>query len=49
VSKVEAGKIASEKGKSEAVKQFGPYMVEAHGETSEGVVQAKNPAGQARP
>ena len=32
---VEAGKIASEKGQSEAVKQFGQHMVEAQGKTSE--------------
>ena len=32
---VEAGKIASEKGQSEAVKQFGQHMVEAHSKTSE--------------
>ena len=32
---VEAGKIASEKGQSEAVKQFGQHMVEAHSTTSE--------------
>jgi len=32
---VEAGKIASEKGQSEAVKQFGQHMVEAHTKTSE--------------
>jgi putative membrane protein len=30
-----AGKIASEKGQSDAVKQFGQHMVEAHGKTSE--------------
>jgi putative membrane protein len=41
---VEAGKIASEKGQSEAVKEFGRHMVEAHGKTSEelkGIVQAE--------
>jgi putative membrane protein len=41
---VEAGKIASEKGQSEAVKEFGRHMVEAHGRTSEeltGIVQAE--------
>ena len=32
---VEAGKIASEKGQSDAVKQFGQHMVEAHGKTTE--------------
>src|SRR3972149_939258 len=41
---VEAGKIASEKGQSDAVKEFGRHMVEAHGKTSEelkGIVQAE--------
>ena len=41
---VEAGKIASEKGQSEAVKTFGQQMVEAHSKTSEelkGIVQAE--------
>jgi putative membrane protein len=32
---VEAGKIAGEKGQSDAVKQFGQHMVEAHSKTSE--------------
>ncbi len=32
---IAAGKIASEKGQSEAVKQFGQHMAEAHGKTSE--------------
>ena len=32
---VAAGKIASEKGQSDAVKQYGQHMVEAHGKTSE--------------
>jgi putative membrane protein len=32
---VEAGKIASEKGQSNAVKQFGQMMVEAHSKTTE--------------
>jgi putative membrane protein len=32
---VEAGKIASEKGQSAAVKQFGQHMVEAHTKTTE--------------
>jgi putative membrane protein len=32
---IEAGKIASEKGQSEAVKKFGQQMVEAHTKTSE--------------
>jgi putative membrane protein len=39
---VEAGKIAAEKGKSDAVKQFGQRMVEAHWQTTEelkGIVQ----------
>jgi putative membrane protein len=41
---IEAGKIASEKGQSEAVKEFGRHMVEAHSKTSEelkGIVQAE--------
>jgi putative membrane protein len=41
---VEAGKIASEKGQSEAVKKFGQSMVEAHSKTSEalkGIVQSE--------
>ena len=41
---VEAGKIASEKGQSEAVKTFGQHMVEAHSKTSEelkGIVQSE--------
>ncbi|MBC8013480.1 MAG: DUF4142 domain-containing protein [Methyloceanibacter sp.] len=41
---VEAGKIASEKGQSDAVKQFGLHMVEAHSKTTEelkGIVQAE--------
>jgi len=37
---VEAGKIASEKGQSEAVKEFGRHMVEAH-EELKGIVQAE--------
>lgn len=39
---VAAGKIASEKGQSDAVKQFGQHMVEAHSKTTEelkGIVQ----------
>ena len=32
---VAAGKLASEKGQSDAVKQFGAHMVEAHTKTSE--------------
>jgi putative membrane protein len=42
---VEAGKIAAEKGKSDAVKQFGQRMVEAHSQTTEelkGIVQQAN-------
>ena len=42
---VEAGKIAAEKGKSDAVKQFGQHMVEAHSQTTEelkGIVQQAN-------
>lgn len=41
---VAAGKIASEKGQSEAVKQFGAHMVEAHSKTTEelkGIVQSE--------
>ncbi|MBC8021056.1 MAG: DUF4142 domain-containing protein [Methyloceanibacter sp.] len=42
---VEAGKIANEKGQSEAVKQFGREMVEAHSKANEelkNIVQAEN-------
>ncbi len=42
---IAAGKIASEKGQSEAVKQFGQLMVEAHGKTSDelkGIVKSEN-------
>ena len=42
---VEAGKIASEKGQFDAVKQFGQQMVEAHTQTTEqlkGIVQAQS-------
>ncbi len=42
---VEAGKIAAAKGESDAVKQFGQHMVEAHEQTTaelKGVVQALN-------
>jgi putative membrane protein len=42
---VTAGKIASEKGQSEEVKQFGQQMVEAHSQTTQklkGIVQAEN-------
>jgi putative membrane protein len=41
---VEAGKIASEKGQSEPVKEFGRQMTEMHGKTSEelaSIVQAE--------
>ena len=41
---VETGKIASEKGQSDAVKQFGLRMAEAHSKTTEelkGIVQAE--------
>ena len=41
---VEAGKIASQKGQSDAVKQFGQKMTEAHTQTTEelkGIVQAE--------
>jgi putative membrane protein len=41
---VEAGKIASEKGQSDAVKQFGQHMVQAHSKTTEelkGIVQSE--------
>ena len=41
---VEAGKIASEKGQSPAVKQFGQMMVEAHTKTTEalkGIIAAE--------
>ena len=33
-NEVEAGKIAATKGKSDAVKQFGQHMVEAHSQTT---------------
>ncbi|HMK41572.1 MAG TPA: DUF4142 domain-containing protein [Methyloceanibacter sp.] len=42
---VEAGKIASTKGETDAVKQFGQHMVEAHTQTTaelKGVIQAEN-------
>jgi putative membrane protein len=32
---VEAGKIASQKGQSDAVKNFGQMMVDAHSKTTE--------------
>ncbi len=41
---VEAGKIAGQRGESDAVKQFGQHMVEAHSQTTEelkGIVQAE--------
>ena len=41
---VEAGKIASEKGQSSAIKQYGQMMVEAHSKTTEelkGIVAAE--------
>jgi len=41
---VAAGKIASEKGQSEAVKKFGAHMIEAHSKTTEelkGIVKAE--------
>ena len=41
---VEAGKIAGQKGQSDAVKQFAQHMVEAHTQTTEelkGIVQAE--------
>jgi predicted outer membrane protein len=41
---VEAGKIAGQKGESDAVKQFGQHIVEAHSQTTEelkGIVQAE--------
>jgi putative membrane protein len=42
---VEAGKIAADKGQSDAVKQFGNQMVDAHSKTTEeltGIVKTKN-------
>lgn len=41
---VEAGKIAAAKGQSDAAKQFGQHMVEAHAQTTaelKGVVEAE--------
>jgi predicted outer membrane protein len=41
---VDAGKIAAAKGQSDAVKQFGQHMVEAHAQTTaelKGVVEAE--------
>ena len=45
---VEAGKIASQRGQSDAVKQFGQQMTEAHTQTTEelkGIVKAENIKG----
>lgn len=42
---VEAGKIASTRGETDVVKQFGQHMVEAHTQTTaelKGVIQAEN-------
>jgi putative membrane protein len=42
---VQAGKLAAEKGQSDAVKQFGMQMVDAHTKTTEeltGIVKTKN-------
>jgi len=42
---VQAGKLAAEKGQSDAVKQFGTQMVDAHTKTTEeltGIVKTKN-------
>jgi putative membrane protein len=42
---IEAGKIAGQKGQSDAVKQFGQNMVEAHSQTTEelkGIVQQQS-------
>jgi putative membrane protein len=42
---VQAGKLAAEKGQSDAVKQFGQQMVDAHTKTTEeltGIVKNKN-------
>jgi len=42
---VEAGKVAGQKGQSDAVKQFGQHMVEAHSQTTEelkGIVQQQS-------
>ena len=42
---VQAGKLAAEKGQSDAVKQFGQQMVDAHTKTTEeltGIVKTKN-------
>ena len=42
---VQAGKLAADKGQSDAVKQFGQQMVDAHTKTTEeltGIVKTKN-------
>jgi putative membrane protein len=42
---VQAGKLAAEKGQSDAVKRFGQQMVDAHSKTTEdltGIVKSKN-------
>ena len=42
---IESGKLATEKGQSDAIKQFGQQMVEAHTKTTEelkGIMQRKN-------
>ena len=42
---IQAGKLAAEKGQSDAVKQFGQQMVDAHTKTTEeltGIVKTKN-------
>jgi putative membrane protein len=42
---VQAGKLAAEKGQSDAVKQFGQQMVDAHTKTTDelmGIVKSKN-------
>ena len=42
---VEAGKVATDKGQSDAVKQFGQQMVDAHTKTTDelmGIVKSKN-------
>jgi len=42
---VQAGQIATQKGQSDAVKQFGQHMVDAHTQTTQelkGIVQAEN-------
>ena len=45
VYEVEAGKIAASRGRSDAVKEFGRHMVEAHTQTAaelKGIIQAEN-------